>query len=194
MAQKEQIFFYTSSHGKRCFPNIFVSQFTDSKRFIVSRENVFAQGGRKMEDGVVFEVSNRANQFAPLPQRVILNFGDNDIRGRGSLENILAYFVELVDQLTAIPYCRVVLTSLVPSYGRYEETKEEFNRLNNHLKVLCNNNPNATFCNFTRRLYQDGILDGGLYRDNVHLNYNGSTIMAESIYSHLVNLPRIKKP
>ena len=113
MAEKESIFFYTSSHGKRCFPNIFVSQFTDSRRFFVSKNKVFAVGGRKMADGVVFEVSNRANQFAPLPQRIILNFGDNDIRDGGSLEDILAYFVELVDQLTAIPYCRVVLTSLV---------------------------------------------------------------------------------
>ena len=147
-----------------------------------------------MEDGVVVEVSNRANQFSPLPQWVVLNFGDNDIREGRAPEDILADFVEVVDRLTAIPYCRVVLTSLVPSFGRYEETKEEFNRLNNYLRVLCNNNPKATFCNFTRRLYQDGILDGGLYRDNVHLNFLGSKTMAESIYAHLVNLPRIKTP
>ena len=191
----ERIFFFTSSHGKRSFPTTFESLFKGSNRFIVSaKDDIFAKGGRKMEDGVVVEVSNRANQFSPLPQWVVLNFGDNDIREGRAPEDILADFVEVVDRLTAIPYCRVVLTSLVPSFGRYEETKEEFNRLNNYLRVLCNNNPKATFCNFTRRLYQDGILDGGLYRDNVHLNFLGSKTMAESIYAHLVNLPRIKTP
>ena len=95
---------------------------------MVAEENLFAVGGRKMEDGVVDEVSHYATQFAPLPQWVILNFGDNDLREKRRVEDIVAEFAEVVDRLTAIPYCRVVLTSLVPSYARYEETKHDFKR------------------------------------------------------------------
>ena len=195
MAKKETIFLYTSSHGKRSFSNIFESLFSNSKRFyMVAEENLFAVGGRKMEDGVVDEVSHYATQFAPLPQWVILNFGDNDLREKRRVEDIVAEFAEVVDRLTAIPYCRVVLTSLVPSYARYEETKHDFKSLNDHLKVLANASPKVTFCDFTRCLFQDGILDGNLYRDNVHLNYVGSKTMAESIFAHLINQPKIKTP
>ena len=69
----------------------------------------------------------RSQLCAPSPQIVILNFGDNDIREGGQPKDILPYFEELVELLTEIPYCRVVLTSLVPSIGKYEQTKEDFN-------------------------------------------------------------------
>ena len=148
-----------------------------------------------MCDGVVPEASERAEETAPDPQVVIFMFGDNDVRKGGIPEDILSDFVEALDQLTAIPYCRVVLCSLVPSYGRYDETKEEFKRLNNHLRILCNGNPKATFCDFTRQLFKDRLtLDGSLYHDDVHLNDRGSEIVAKAIFTHLVKLPRIKTP
>ena len=145
-----------------------------------------------MADGVAEEVIEVANETAPNPQIVILNFGDNDIREGGQLQAILSYFEELMEQLTEIPFCRVVLTSLVPD--RYKQTKEDFNNLNHHLRILCNGNPKASFCDFTHQLFEDGRLNAGLYKDNVHLNFWGSKLMAESIYQHLVDLPIINGP
>ena len=71
--------------------------------------------------------------------------------------------------------------------------KEEFNRLDDFLRILCKNNPKASFCFWVRQLMvNDRDINPEYYDDDVHLSDSGAKIMAKAIHRHLVNIPRIK--
>ena len=194
MSHKENVYFYTSSHGKSThyFPQNFNPLFRDSKRF--NPPEIYAVGGRRMDQSVVDEVTYWAREFSPQKkQYIVLNFGDNNIRGQEHPSEILPFFTEIVSQLEEIPFVRLVLTSLVPNYGDDVTTKEDFICMDEMLKALALNSSKTRFCTFAGQLFQDGELYRGYFsRDKLHLSNDGARVIAQSIYQHLYRAPRIK--
>ena len=147
-----------------------------------------------MDQSVVDEVTEWAWEFSPRKkQYIVLNFGDNNIRGQEKPSEILPYFTEIVTRLEEIPYVMLVLTSLVPNYGDDITTKEDFICMDDMLNTLARNSPKTRFCTFVGNLFQDGELYRGYFsQDGVHLSTDGARIFAQSIYQHLYRAPRIK--
>ena len=196
MDNKTRVYFYTSSHGKAShhFPQCFNPLFKDSTRY--SKPVIIASGGRKMDQSVVDQVIEEAEERSPTKQVVVLNFGDNNLRrGKETAAAVSKFFEEIVLRFEQIPFARVVLTSLVPSYGNDSETKEEFNRLNNMLKNLCRNKNRASYSKITKNLKTEDYraIDGDkFYEDDVHFNATGAEVFANAIYTHLHNLRSVK--
>lgn len=190
--ERERVYLYSSSHfsKKHHFPNHFKPLFTRSKRFFPPV--IYAKPGGKIDQVLVDEVVERASQVSPMKQVIVLNYGDNNTRENGRSSDIFPYFSQLLDRLQDIPFCSVVLTSVVPTFGRDEDTKEEFNRLNNFLRILCKDKPRAFYLAFVHRLFVNGNLHQDYFDDSVHLSSEGARIMAEAIHRRLVFLPRIK--
>ena len=189
---EERIYLYSSSHFRKdhYFPQHFNPLFKRSKRFFPPV--TYAEPGGVIDQDLVDEVIERASQVSPRKQVIVINYGDNNIRENERLSDIFPYFSQLLDRLQDIPFCSVVLTSVVPNFGRDEDTKEDFNSLNNFLKSLCNDNPRAHYLCIVRRLFVNGNLHQDYFDDAVHLSSEGARIMAEAIHHRLVFLPRIK--
>ena len=200
MAPKELVFVFGSSHvnDNHYFPDLFESLFNGSKRFFPPRldKEIFPIPGGKIDQDLVEEIVSTAQSVSPSPFFIIVNYGDNNIRAlirrNGHASAIFPLFIQLLDRLEAIPFCRVILTSLVPTYGRDNTTKEEFNCLNEFLRNLCNDRPRASYCCFVRQLFVNGELNHEFFDDDVHLSFAGAETMANAFRSHLYNLPRIK--
>ena len=193
-SDKECVTFLSSSHGKKNhhFPQMFLPLFKNSKRF-EEKPDIRAIGGRIMDCDAICEVINLATEVAPQKHTIILNLGDNNIRKHGHLpEVILCDYVEIVEQTRKIKNCRLVFTSLVPTFGRDEEYRNEFWRMSEHLKALARLNSHVSWCNFTKCLYKNGRLDPRNFQDDVHLSRSGAKIVAASLFTHLSNSPKIK--
>ena len=195
---KEYVSLYIASHGKRShhFPGYFKALFLKSKvqrqRFH-SVPRIFATGGGVMGQPLVDEIESRALQAHPKRQYIVVCSGDNNIRRGQTVSDLLPYFSQIVAKVEAIPYCRVVFTSLVPTFGRDEQTREEFKKMEDALRTLSNTSPKASFCSFVPKLMVRGKLHEDFFEDDVHLSPAGAKILAECIHRHLENKPRIKE-
>ena len=200
MAPKELVYAFGASHfnDNHYFPDLFESLFIGSKRFFPPRldKEIFPIPGGKIDQDLVEEIVSTAISVSPSPHFIIVNYGDNNIRAlvrrNGHSSAIFPLFIQLLDRLEQIPFCRVILTSLVPTYGRDNTTKEEFNCLDEFLRNLCNDRPRASYCCFVRQLFVNGELNGEFFDDDVHLSFAGAETMANAFRSHLYNLPRIR--
>ena len=188
---EERVYLYGSSHflKKHHFQQHFKPLFKRSKRFFPPV--IYPEGGGVIDQDLVDEVVERASQVSPRKQVIVINYGDNNIRQNERLCDIFPYFSQLLDRLQDIPFCSLVLTSVVPNFGRDEDTKEDFNRLNNFLKSLCKDNPRAFYLCIVRQLFVNGNLHQDYFEDRVHLSSEGARIMAKAIHHRLVFLPRI---
>ena len=197
---KEHVYVFGASHinENHHFPDIFTPLFKHSKRFYPPKldEEIFPQPGGIIDQYLVDDIVTTAHQVSPSPSFFIVNYGDNNVRDlvrkNRHASAIFPLFVQLLDRLEEIPFCRVILTSLIPSFGRDEDTKEEFHSLNEFLRNLCKDRPRASYCCFVRQLFVNGELSGDYFDDNVHLSFAGATIMANAFHRHLYRLPRIK--
>ena len=200
MAPKELVFAFGSSHfnDNHYFPDLFESLFNGSKRFFPPRldKEIFPIPGGKIDQDLVEEIVSTALSVSPSPHFIIVNYGDNNIRAlvrrNGHSSAIFPLFSQLLDRLEQIPFCRVVFTSLIPTFGKDQDTKEEFHSLNEYLRNLVKGRPTASFCCFVRQFFVDGELHGDFFDDDVHLSFSGAEIMANAFHRHLYSLPRIK--
>ena len=81
MANKTQVFVYTSSHGlrHRFFPEEFSALFHQSDQF--NLQEIDAEGGRQLSwPSVLNVIKNTASETAPLKQVIVIILGDNDLR------------------------------------------------------------------------------------------------------------------
>ena len=198
MAPKEQVYVFSASHVMyhHHFPIIFEPLFSHSKRFFPP-EIVGKSGGRidqNLVDEIVSTAWSTASKVSPL--FIVLNYGDNNtralLRRNGHSSAIFPLFSQLLERLEEVPFCRVIFTSLVPTFGKDEDTKEEFHSLNEFLRNLCKDRPRASYCCFVRQLFVNGELNGEFFDDDVHLSFSGAEVMATAFHRHLYNLPRIK--
>ena len=195
---KEHVYVFSASHvnPNHHFPHNFEPLFHDSKRF--HPPQIIGKGGGRIDRHLVHEIVSTAwdiaSQVSPL--FIIVNYGDNNTRAllqrNRHSSAIFPLFSQLLDKLEEIPFCRVILTSLVPTFGKDEDTKEEFHSLNDFLRNLCKDRPKASYCCFVRKLFVNGELNGDFFDDDVHLSDAGAAIMANAFHRHLYNLPRIK--
>ena len=189
--QKSFVSVFSSSHGVRRhhFPNNFNWHFFTSERFYYRPEN-YSRGGKRMSTGEMNLIIKVARQKSPAKHYVVLNMGTNNIRNDGEHpEDLLCYFKEIAEELGTIPNCHLVLVSLVPSFARNEELKNEFWRLSQHFQAMAKLYPHVSWCNWVRQLYSNGKLDPQHFEDDVHLSQSGAVIFTNALIKHLSYLP-----
>ena len=193
MADKIQVFVYTSSHGLtyRFFPQEFQLLFHQSGPFELSLSNIFAKGGRRLSRQIVDDIKSTATKTAPLKQVIIINLGDNNLRhGENRPEELRHLVSSVLEHCHGIPGCWVVFSSLIPSIGHYNTTKESFSAFNRVMKEETDKFTFSSFCQFTRRLFVNGVLEPSYFTDDVHLSQLGAEIFARALHRHLQYLTK----
>ena len=194
MADETKVFVYTSSHGlsHRFFPEEFSALFHESDPF--SLQKMDAEGGRQLSwIGVLDKIKNTASETAPSKQVIVILLGDNDLRpgrhGRRAKrpEELRPLVTNILEHCHRIPGCWVVFASLIPSRI---PTKKSFNAFNCIMKEETDKFRFSSFCQFTRRLCANGVLEPTYYTDDVHLSPNGAEIVARALHRHLQYLPK----
>ena len=135
-----------------------------------------------------------ARQYAPENHIVVVHLGSNNIRDGEKPEDLIGFFKNIVEELAQIPNCLMVLVSLVPSFARDEELKEDFHQFSLLLKALVDLHAHVSFCNWVRKLFVEGNwtkMDPDCFADRVHLSRKGAEIFADALFKHLQHLPRI---
>ena len=190
----ENVYHYIASHGtpRHYYPQHFKPLFHASKRFSPI-PRIIPKSGGTISQSLVGEIDTKAVQVAPQKQFIVVTYADNNFRRGQKVEDVLPLFSQIISIAEKLPFCRVVVTSMVPSFGRDEEMKEEFQKLEEALKKMCHNSSKASYCSFVNKLMVRGKLNAANFDDDVHLSSAGAKIMAESIHRHLVNLPKIKE-
>ena len=192
MADKIEVFVYTSSHGleHRFFPDIFRPFFRNCNQF--NLQEIDAVGGRQLSwPGVLEKIKNTASETAPLKQVIMILLGDNDLRpgrhGRRAKrpEELRPLVSNILQHCHRIPGCWVVFASLIPSIGHSNTTKESFIAFNRIMKEETDKFRFSSFCQFTRRLCVNGVLQPTYYTDDVHLSPIGAEIIARALHRHL---------
>ena len=160
-------------------------------------QEIDAEGGRQLSwTGVLNDIKNTASETAPLKQVIVIILGDNDLRpgrhGRRakSPEELRPLVTNILEHCHRIPGCWVVFSSLIPSIGQYTTTKEPFSAFNRIMKEETDKFPFSSFCQFTRRLFVNGVLEPSYYSDDVHLSQLGAKIVASAMYRHLEYLTK----
>ena len=197
MADKTKVFVFTSSHGlsHRFFSEEFSGLFHQSDRF--SLQEIDAEGGRQLSwIGVLDKIKNTASENAPFKQVILILLGDNDLRpgryGRRAKrpELLRPLVTNILEHCHRIPGCWVVFSSLIPSIGQYQRTKESFIAFNSIMKEETDKFRFSSFCQFTRRLCTNGTLEHSYYTDDVHLSQNGAEMASRALHRHLQYLPK----
>ena len=190
--EKSYVSFFSSSHGtgRHHFPGFFNDLIWNSRaRFHWPPRN-YSRGGKRMtvrEKNLVISV---ARQISPAKHHVILNLGTNNVRDGVYSEDLLPFFKEIAEELGSIPNCHLILVSLVPSFARNEELKNEFWRLSQSFKAMAQLYPHVTWCNWVRQLFWNGELDHQCFEDDVHLSPMGAEIFANAIFRSLSYSPK----
>ena len=199
MEDKQHIFVFTSSHGrkKRGFPKTLCNLLDGSKRYYIEEEDIYAVPGQEINDNVVQQIKEKVTQMQPQKTVIVINLADNNLRpsrqGKETPEDLIPYFRAVMEHCKTVPSCQVVLSSLIPGIGHDEATKSTFKTMNSLLKNLCHEYRDfSSFCPFNNQLIANGTLNAELYRDDVHLNRQGYALFANAIYLNLIKLPKLK--
>ena len=195
MAEKIKVVVFTSSHGlrRRFFPDKFCALFRESNDFSVSLEDISAASGRRLSRrGVVQDIKNAATANSPLKQVIVILLRDNDLRhGERKPEELRCLVTSLLEYCHQISGCWVVFCSVIPSLGYYNTTKESFIAFNRVMKEETDKfKKSSSFCQFTRKLLVNGVLNPTYYSDSIHLSEPGAEIVARALHSHLQYLPK----
>jgi hypothetical protein len=152
------------------------------------RPHFDAVSGRKISRRVVENIIAGINRDAGAPQCVVIILGSNNLRRRSEgPEDIMPFFKSIVDHVSSIDQCHVVITSIIPSPA----TNETFGDTNTQLKVLCRENKEScSFLNLTPGLCDiDGEIEHHHYKiDKIHLNGDGASIIASTFRHTLMNV------
>ena len=192
MTDKTKVFVYTSSHGleHRFFPEEFSALFHLTDPF--SLQEIDAEGGRQLSwPCVLNDIKIKASENAPMKQVIVVILGDNDLRpgrhGRRAKrpEELRPLVSNILQHCHRIPGCWVVFASLIPSIGHSNTTKESFIAFNRIMKEETDKFRFSSFCQFTRRLCVNGVLQPTYYTDDVHLSPIGAEIIARALHRHL---------
>ena len=193
MVEKIKIFVFTSSHGlrRRFFPDKFCALFDESSDFSISLDDISAASGRRLSRRVVEEIKIAATANAPMKQVIVINLRDNDLRhGEKQPEALRRLVTSLLEHCHHIPGCWVVFSSLIPSIGYYTTSKDSFIAFNRVMKEETDNFPASSFCQFSRRLLVNGVLEPTYYSDSIHLSELGAEIVARALHRHLQYLTK----
>ena len=101
---------------------------------------------------------------------------------------------KLLNEITNIPKCHLVLTSLLPSLETNHLCKYVFKEVSESIKniTLKYGPERASFINLNKAFLHAGKIKYELYEDGVHLNTAGAKELASRIVNHLKYIPKMK--
>ena len=149
-----------------------------------------ADGGRRLDYDVINMIVQDAHSRSGSQFHVIL-LGDNNLRDMEPLDSLIGKFTYLVQALSYVPNCNIILVSILPS----PKTNQKFLEANFRLKNLANRHFN--FCSYldlerSRFFLNNGDINESLYYDRIHLKDSGSEILAKLIFNHCLSLGTVK--
>ena len=121
--------------------------------------------------------------------------GDNNLRRvKEDPEDYLKLIKKLLNEITNIPKCHLVLTSLLPSLETNHLCKYVFKEVSESIKniTLKYGPERASFINLNKAFLHAGKIKYELYEDGVHLNTAGAKELASRIVNHLKYIPKMK--
>ena len=191
---KIKVWIVTASHGRktptRDLPGELQVLFVDSEKYEIPE--VFAEGGRRIDRGIVKMVTKRMNIEAPQKIVVVILLGDNNLRKNEDPNFVLKHFRRILNHIQSMENARVkvVMCTLIPSYGKDSKLKNVFKEMNELIVEEAKKYSFASSILLTKKLAKHGDVNPAFYADDVHLNNEGSKLVAKAIFQHLNYLPK----
>ena len=165
-------------------------EFDGSLRF--QKPVMNAEGSRTLNHEVINMIFQDAYSFAPGFQFHILLLGDNNLR-HPPMEPVASFIGKceyLVQGLSYIPNCHVILVSIIPC----PKTNEKFLEANSRLREISHRN--FHFVSYldlerTRFFINGGAINENLFYDGIHLRDEGSEMLAKLIFKHCCSVGKV---
>lgn len=206
---KVRVVIWSDSHltDRYGFPTFFDGELKQQKRFLPLVNNAYGGKLFNVDFFNQFKHSLERTEFGKASLHLIMLGGNNirkayragkfrttaqrEVNANSEIDRMVELYKELLAFSKTFPTIKVVLISPLPSKHVAHETFHE--RFSNLLELLATEN-NALFVNI-RHLFlvpceQNGcIANSELFRDDVHLNLDGTKLLAKKVYQPIQLLP-----
>ena len=130
----------------------------------------------------------------PKPQVQVLVLGDCDLRDSKypmtDPDELFAIFKYFLAEAKKIPNVVVLLCSILPSIENQQNNEAYFLEFDERLKLLVDSP--SELIHFSKSFRDSyGQIKRRLYeKDGVHLNSDGTDVMAKQIFNHVMRIPK----
>ena len=156
------------------------------KRDASFQVEVDGEPGRKLDQDIIDEIVKDAKSCQNGCYQILM-LGGNNIRENETVQSFMSKCFELSKRfLNLHSNCNLIICGMIPS--KKKSSKAKFKHVDKELRSLADGFLNVTFLKLANDfLTKEGKLKKSLYSDDIHLNDEGTKILADAIYNHVLS-------